>query len=112
MLIGAPVLAFAAVRLKRKTLLVALALFYAGANLASAVVPDYGSLLLARFCAGLPHGAYFGVAMLAAAAISPPAQRGAAVSKVLLGFSSPSWWATPWPPGWARPLPGASPSYW
>lgn len=86
-LIGAPVLAFAAARLKRKTLLVALALFYAGANLASAVAPGYGSLLVARFCAGLPHGAYFGVAMLAAAAISPPAQRGAAVSKVLLGFS-------------------------
>ncbi|WP_245217863.1 MFS transporter [Pseudomonas eucalypticola] len=86
-LIGAPVLAFTAARLKRKTLLVALALFYAGANLASALAPSYGSLLVARFCAGLPHGAYFGVAMLAAAAISPPAQRGAAVSKVLLGFS-------------------------
>lgn len=86
-LIGAPVLAFAGARLKRKTLLVALALFYAGANLASALAPGYGSLLLTRFCAGLPHGAYFGVAMLAAAAISPSSERGAAVSKVLLGFS-------------------------
>lgn len=86
-LVGAPVLAFAGARLKRKTLLVALALFYAAANLASATAPGYGTLLVARFLAGLPHGAYFGVAMLAAAAISPPAQRGAAVSKVLLGFS-------------------------
>lgn len=51
-------------------------------------------MLIARFIAGLPHGAYFGVAMLVAAAISPPAQRGAAVSKVLLGLSIAIWWAT------------------
>ncbi len=44
-------------------------------------------MLLARFVAGLPHGAYFGVAMLVAASISPPEQRGAAVSKVLMGLS-------------------------
>ncbi|KAF1015518.1 MAG: putative transporter AraJ [Stenotrophomonas maltophilia] len=44
-------------------------------------------MLLARFVAGLPHGAYFGVAMLAAAAISPAGQRGQAMSKVLLGLS-------------------------
>lgn len=85
--VGAPLLAFAGARLPRRTLLLALMGFYALGNLASALAPNYPTALVARFVAGLPHGAYFGVAMLVAAAISPPAQRGAAVSKVLLGLS-------------------------
>ncbi|MET0288837.1 MAG: MFS transporter [Pseudoxanthomonas sp.] len=85
--IGAPMLAFVGARLKRRTLLLALALFYAVANVASALAPGYHTMMLARFLAGLPHGAYFGVAMLVAASISPAGQRGVAVSKVLMGLS-------------------------
>lgn len=85
--VGAPLLAFAGAGFSRRSLLLGLMGFYAVGNLASALAPDYTTMLLARFVAGLPHGAYFGVAMLVAASISPPAQRGAAVSKVLLGLS-------------------------
>ncbi|HBS64027.1 MAG TPA: MFS transporter, partial [Stenotrophomonas sp.] len=85
--VGAPVLAFAGAGFARRSLLLALMGFYAVGNLASALAPNYGTMLLARFVAGLPHGAYFGVAMLVAAAISPPSQRGSAMSKVLLGLS-------------------------
>ena len=85
--IGAPVLAFIGAAVSRRTLLLWLMGFYAAGNLASALAPSYPGMLLARFIAGLPHGAYFGVAMLVAASISPPEQRGAAVSKVLLGLS-------------------------
>ncbi|WP_349984543.1 MFS transporter [Stenotrophomonas sp. WHRI 8082] len=85
--VGAPVLAFAGAGISRRSLLLGLMGFYAIGNLASALAPSYPTMLLARFVAGLPHGAYFGVAMLVAASISPPAQRGAAVSKVLLGLS-------------------------
>lgn len=85
--IGAPVLAMLGSKLRRKTLLVALMLFYAVANLASALVSDYHSAMLARFISGLPHGAYFGVAALAAASISPLHKRGAAVSTVLMGLT-------------------------
>ena len=73
--VGAPVLAFAGARLPRRTLLLLLMGFYAVGNLGSALAPNYEIALLARFIAGLPHGAYFGVAMLVAAAISPPEQR-------------------------------------
>ncbi|NYZ61223.1 MFS transporter [Luteimonas deserti] len=85
--IGAPVLAVLGASWSRRALLMALMAFYALGNLATALAPGYGTMLAARFVAGLPHGAYFGVAMLVAASISPPAQRGAAVSRVLLGLS-------------------------
>lgn len=85
--VGAPLLAFAGAGISRRTLLLWLMGFYAAGNLASALAPNYAGMLLARFVAGLPHGAYFGVAMLVAASISPPERRGAAVSRVLLGLS-------------------------
>nr|WP_250063471.1 MFS transporter [Stenotrophomonas mori] len=85
--VGAPLLAFLGASVSRRRLLLGLMGFYALGNLASALAPSYATLLLARFVAGLPHGAYFGVAMLVAAAVSPPGQRGAAVSRVLLGLS-------------------------
>lgn len=85
--VGAPLLAILGARLPRRRLLLGLMGFYALANLASALAPNYPAMLLARFIAGLPHGAYFGVAALVAAHISPPAQRGLAVGKVMLGLS-------------------------
>lgn len=85
--IGAPLLAILGAKLARRTLLLALMGFYAIGNLASAMAPDYHTLMLARFVAGLPHGAYFGIAALVAARISRPEQRGAAVGRVMLGLS-------------------------
>lgn len=85
--VGAPLLAILGSRLSRRSLLLALMGFYALGNLASALAPDYLALMLARFVAGLPHGAYFGIAALVAARISRPEQRGAAVGRVMLGLS-------------------------
>ncbi|KRD76834.1 MFS transporter [Lysobacter sp. Root983] len=85
--VGAPLLAILGARLRRRSLLLALMAFYALGNVASALAPNYPTMLLFRFIAGLPHGAYFGVAALVAAAISPPEQRGVAVSRPLLGLA-------------------------
>lgn len=85
--VGAPVLAILGARLSRRSLLLGLMGFYAVGNLLSALAPGYASLMLARFVAGLPHGAYFGIAALVAANISRPEQRGAAVGRVMLGLS-------------------------
>jgi DHA1 family inner membrane transport protein len=85
--VGAPLLAILGARLPRRTLLLALMGFYALGNIASALSPGYHSMLLFRFIAGLPHGAYFGVAALVAASISRPEQRGQAVGRVMLGLS-------------------------
>ncbi|MFC7520728.1 MFS transporter [Xanthomonas populi] len=85
--VGAPLLAILGARWPRRTLLLLLMVFYALGNLASALAPSYHAMLLCRFIAGLPHGAYFGVASLVAASISPPNQRATAVGRVLMGLS-------------------------
>ena len=85
--VGAPVLAGLGAKLPRRTLLVALMVAYALGNLLSALAPSYAMLVGARFLAGLPHGAYFGVAALVAADLAPPGMKARAVSRVLLGLS-------------------------
>lgn len=85
--IGAPVLALLGARLPRRRLLLLLMGCFALGNFASALAPDYQPLLLFRFIAGLPHGAYFGIAMLVAASMAPAHKRAKAVSRVLAGLT-------------------------
>jgi DHA1 family inner membrane transport protein len=85
--VGAPVIAALATRLPRRAVVVGLMAAFLLGNVLSAVAPGYRTLLLARFVAGLPHGAYFGVASLIAASLVAPRLRGRAVSSVMLGLS-------------------------
>src|SRR5689334_14822806 len=85
--VGAPVIAALGARLPRRALLVGLMLAFLVGNSLTALAPGYGSMLAARFLAGLPHGAYFGVASLVAASLVPPRLRGRAVSSVMLGLA-------------------------
>jgi DHA1 family inner membrane transport protein len=85
--VGAPVLAFLGARLPRRGLLLALMVAFAAGNAASALATSYGALMVARFAAGLPHGAYFGVASLVAASLASPERKGRAVASVMLGLS-------------------------
>lgn len=86
--IGAPVLAVLAASWGRRALLMALMAVYALGNFASALAPGYASLNALRFVSGLPHGTYFGVAALVAAALAPPGQRARAVGLVMLGLTT------------------------
>lgn len=85
--VGAPVIVSLAARLPRRGLAVALVLALGVGNALTAVSSAYGTLLGARFVAGLPHGAYFGVASLLAASLVPPERRGRAIGSVMLGLS-------------------------
>lgn len=85
--VGAPLLAILGSRLHRLHLLLLLMGFFALGNFASALAPDYPTLMIARFVTGLPHGAYFGVAMLVAASMVPPDKRAQAVARVLMGLT-------------------------
>ena len=85
--VGAPIIAVLAARIPRRTLLVGLMALFAVGNGLSALAPSYGWMLAFRFLAGLPHGAYFGVAALVAASLVPRARRSQAVSRVIAGLT-------------------------
>jgi DHA1 family inner membrane transport protein len=85
--VGAPLLAVAAAKLSRRTLLIALMTAFALFNGLSALAPTYHWMLLFRFLSGLPHGAYFGIASLVAASLVPTNQRSQAVGRVMLGLT-------------------------
>ncbi|MGY1873358.1 MFS transporter [Nocardia gipuzkoensis] len=86
--IGAPLIAALAARVARKRLLIALMVAFTLGNAATVLAPTFETLVLARFVSGLPHGAYFGVASLAAATLAPVGQRAKAVAAVMLGLSA------------------------
>ncbi|MBH0777481.1 MFS transporter [Nocardia sp. NEAU-351] len=86
--IGAPLIASLCARMPRKRLLVALMAAFTVGNIATVLAPSFVPLVLARFVSGLPHGAYFGVASLAAATLAPVGQRAKAVAAVMLGLSA------------------------
>ena len=85
--VGAPLLAAVGARLPRRRLLVLLMVAFCAGNVLSALAPNYGVLVGARFLSGLPHGAFFGVASLVAADLADPGRRATAVSRILLGLS-------------------------
>lgn len=85
--VGAPLIAALAARAPKRGLLMGLMLLFAVGNVASALAPGFASFVGLRFIAGLPHGAYFGVAALVAAGAVPVDQRAQAVSRVMLGLT-------------------------
>lgn len=85
--IGAPLLTIAAARMRRKNLLLVLVALFILGNGLSALAPSLNLLIVARFLAGVPHGAYFGAACLVAAAMAGKGREARAVSLVILGLS-------------------------
>ena len=85
--LGAPLIAVLAAKLARRTLLIGLMLVFALANGLTGLAPSYHAMLLLRFLSGLPHGAYFGVAMLVAASLVPENKRAQASARVLMGLT-------------------------
>lgn len=85
--VGAPLIAGLAAKLPRKGLLIALTLALAVGNGLSALAPDTALLMASRFLAGLPHGAFFGIAAVVAAALVPPERRGTAVARIMVGLT-------------------------
>jgi DHA1 family inner membrane transport protein len=85
--VGAPLLTALLARTGRRTMLIGLMCAFALANLLCAIASTYGLIVTARFLAGLPHGAYFGIASLVAASLVAPARRARAVARMMLGLS-------------------------
>lgn len=86
--VGAPLIAILAARWPRKTLLIALLALFAIGYGASALAWNHPSLLCARFLAGLPHGAYYGVACLVAASLVAQNRKAQAAGYVMAGLAA------------------------
>ncbi|WP_431022925.1 MFS transporter (plasmid) [Erwinia rhapontici] len=85
--IGAPAIAVLAARWPRKALLMALLVIALVGYGFSAAAWSYPSMLAARFIAGLPHGAWYGVAALVAASMVPDGQKARYIGYVMLGLA-------------------------
>ncbi len=85
--VGAPTIAGAVARFPRRRVMVALASSLTVFNALTVVAPTFELVAASRFLAGLPHGAYFGIAVLVAADILGPARRGKGVAFVISGLT-------------------------
>ena len=85
--VGAPVLVAIGAKMPRKVLALGLMALFTLGNLSSVFAQDYTMLLVSRFIAGLPHGAYFGVAAVLAASLVAPTKRGHAIAMVMMGLA-------------------------
>jgi len=84
--VGAPMLAIAR-KFPLKGLLLTLAAIMAVGNIFASISPNYGTMLVARFLSGLPHGAYFGVAAIVAEKLADKGKGSQAVSIMVAGMT-------------------------
>lgn len=84
---GAPLLAVVGARLERRLFLVLLMTWFGLGNCLSAMAPSFDALVALRFLTAIPHGAYFGIAVLVASGMVAEAKRGGAIGRVLLGLT-------------------------
>ncbi|RWR01688.1 MFS transporter [[Pantoea] beijingensis] len=85
--IGAPLLAVLGARWPRRNFLMILMGLFSIGNLLSSYAPTFMTMAAARFMAGFPHGAFFGVAALVAASLVDRRRRTQAVAMVLMGLT-------------------------
>ncbi len=85
--VGAPIMTVLGARVPRRRLLIILMAMFTVFNGLTGLSPSYHWMLVFRFLAGLPHGAYFGVAALVASSLVPPNRRTRAVGQMFLGLT-------------------------
>lgn len=85
--VGGPFLTMATRRVSRRTILIALTIAFCLGQIACALAPSFATMLAFRVATAIAHGAYFGIAMVVAVGLVPPAFRGRAVSVILAGLT-------------------------
>lgn len=85
--VGAPLLTIGGMRARRKTMLLSMLALFTFGNVFSSLAGSHGMLLLARFVAGLPHGAFFGVGAVVAASLVARDKRAQAISMMFIGLT-------------------------
>jgi DHA1 family inner membrane transport protein len=85
--VGAPLLTIATRSMPRKAVLLALMVIFTLGNLACALAPGYGWLMVARVVTALAHGTFFGVGAVVATGLVPPQRRASAISIMFTGLT-------------------------
>lgn len=85
--VGAPTLVALMARQAPKTVLVWFMMLFTLTNALSALAPNFYVLLVGRFLAGLPHGAFFGVGAVVASRLADKGKVAAAVASMLTGLT-------------------------
>lgn len=85
--VGAPLITTLTGKIPRRRLALILIIAFTVGNGLTVFAHNYELLVLSRFIAGLPHGAYFSVTALITASMAPPGKRGKSVALVSMGLS-------------------------
>lgn len=85
--VGAPLFAVFGARMSQVRLALMLLGLLSLGTLASALMPAFGAVVLFRFIAGLPHGAYFGVVSLLASRLMGPGGEGRGIALTMSGLT-------------------------
>jgi DHA1 family arabinose polymer transporter-like MFS transporter len=85
--VGAPTLVGLLARRPPKHVLIAFMLLFAAFNALSAFSPNFHVMMLCRFMAGLPHGAFFGVGAVVASRLADEGKAAAAVATMFAGLT-------------------------
>jgi DHA1 family inner membrane transport protein len=85
--IGAPAITILTARWNRRRLLLSITALFVVGNLLSSVANDLGGLMVARFLAGMPQGAYFGAGAVVATYVMGKERSGQAFSRVAMGLT-------------------------
>ena len=85
--VGAPILVALSSKFPPKNILIVYMILFTLFNASSIIVPDYNTLLISRFLAGLPHGAFFGVGTVVAIKLATKGKEAQAVSSMFTGLT-------------------------
>lgn len=85
--IGAPVLVAYSMKQPPKKVLLALMVLFTVFNALSAFASDYSFMIISRFLAGLPHGAFFGVGTVVASTLGGKGKEALYISLMFTGLT-------------------------
>ncbi|REK87718.1 MFS transporter [Streptomyces inhibens] len=87
MVIGAPMLAVATLRVPRRTALIAFQLVFVAGHVVGALAPGYGVLFATRVVSALAYAGFWAVAAATAVSLVPSGAKGKALSVVAMGLT-------------------------
>ena len=85
--VGAPILVALSSKFPPKNILIVYMILFSLFNAFTIIAPDYNTLLISRFLAGLPHGAFFGFGTIVAIKLAQKGKEAQAVSSMFSGLT-------------------------